>query len=109
MILFTALVFVGFAPSASKPASSVVVCGIDLVAMFIPNLAAQSIQVVVTVPGTSDPWLAGMPDGSVASCGPIQQCGFAPAQSAGPVQVWRRRISNNCLLLAKEEKTELCN
>ena len=36
--------------------------------------------VTVTVPGTSDPWLAGMPDGSTASGGDI-----APDQS--PVEV----------------------
>lgn len=42
--------------------------------------------VAVAVPGTSDPWLAGMPNGSLASCGVgFPPCDEAPAQS--PVQV----------------------
>ena len=45
----------------------------------VSNLpAAQTVS--VTVPGTSDPWLAGMPAGSTASSGDI-----APAES--PVEV----------------------
>jgi PEP-CTERM motif len=41
---------------------------------FVPSSRAGS--VVVVVPGTSDPWLAGMPNGSTASGGDV-----APAQS----------------------------
>lgn len=37
--------------------------------------------VLVPVPGTSDPWLAGMPDGSTASCWEPEGCDVAPAQS----------------------------
>src|SRR5579872_3028314 len=36
-------------------------------------------QTVIVVPGTSDPWLAGMPNGSTASCGPFgSECDVAP-------------------------------
>jgi len=38
--------------------------------------AAQAGPIIVTVPGTADPWLAGMPNGSAASAGDV-----APAQS----------------------------
>lgn len=43
-------------------------------------LPMVSHAVLITVPGTSDPWLAGMPDGATASSGDV-----APAHS--PVQV----------------------
>ena len=50
--------------------------------IFIAMLGAFGLvqAVPITVPGTSDPWLAGMPNGSTASLGDV-----APAQS--PVQV----------------------
>ena len=40
---------------------------------------------IITVPGTADPWLAGMPAGSTASAGPDVVPDTAPAQS--PVEV----------------------
>lgn len=43
-------------------------------------MSAQSATVAVQVPGTSDPWLAGMPNGSTASC-EAGVCDSAPAQS----------------------------
>ncbi len=56
-------------------------CSITLLAcvLFISN-PAVSAEATVLVPGTSDPWLAGMPPGSVAS-----QTDVAPTQS--PTQV----------------------
>ena len=42
--------------------------------------AAYAAPIIVSVPGTADPWLAGMPNGSTASSGDV-----APAQS--PVEV----------------------
>ncbi len=44
------------------------------------GLASSVSAVVISVPGTSNPWLAGMPNGSTASLGDV-----APAQS--PVEV----------------------
>ena len=42
--------------------------GISLLAMaFISLMSAPAFAIYVTVPGTADPWLAGMPDGSTAS------------------------------------------
>ncbi len=42
----------------------------------------------VNVPGTSDPWLAGMPTGSTASCGLSGgQCDVAPAEAPPPIAV----------------------
>jgi hypothetical protein len=54
-----------------------------VVASFLVLSAAAWAEVVVSVqvPGWSDPWLAGMPDGSVASCWPPEGCDVAPAQS----------------------------
>ncbi|MCC6729471.1 MAG: PEP-CTERM sorting domain-containing protein [Chthonomonadales bacterium] len=48
-------------------------------------------QVTVSVPGTSDPWLAGMPAGSTASSGDV-----APAQS--PVEVLGLTLVGGALL-----------
>jgi len=47
--------------------------------------ASGQIIVQLVVPGTSDPWLAGMPDGSIASCWEPQGCDTAPTHS--PQQV----------------------
>src|SRR5271157_1674909 len=53
-----------------------------LLAGMLPLYAATQ---VVVVPGTSDPWLAGMPNGSTASCGPSNnECDTAPAESPAP-------------------------
>jgi hypothetical protein len=43
--------------------------------------AAGQVTVAVAVPGYSDPWLAGMPDGSKASCWAPEGCDYAPDQS----------------------------
>lgn len=48
--------------------------------VFADRADAQSNSVTVTVPGTADPWLAGMPAGSTASCA-HGICDYAPAQS----------------------------
>ena len=53
--------------------------------VFVGNLLAQTTQ-PVAVPGTSDPWLAGMPSGSSASCG-AEGCDFAPAESSPGIAV----------------------
>ncbi len=46
-------------------------------------IAAPAFGYTITVPGTSDPWLAGMPDGASASYNPGsgEPADFAPAQS----------------------------
>lgn len=45
-------------------------------------LSVQAQAVIVTfVPGTSDPWLAGQPDGTTASGGPIDSLDVAPDHS----------------------------
>lgn len=51
-----------------------------LATVMLLALAAPAQAVIITTPGTSDPWLAGMPNGATASSGDV-----APAQS--PVQV----------------------
>jgi len=43
--------------------------------------ASGQTTVLVIVPGYSDPWLAGMPDGTTASCWPPEGCDIAPEQS----------------------------
>jgi hypothetical protein len=48
--------------------------------LLVLGLAPIAGAVTITVPGTADPWLAGMPDGSTASSGDV-----APTHS--PVQV----------------------
>ena len=52
---------------------------------------ASATTVNVIIPGTSDPWLAGMPDGSTASSGDI-----APNQS--PVQVSGLQLNSSDIL-----------
>jgi len=52
---------------------------------------ASATTVNVIIPGTSDPWLAGMPDGSTASAGDI-----APNQS--PVQVSGLQLNSSDIL-----------
>ena len=52
--------------------------GLGIIMMF--SAVARGDMVQVIVPGSADPWLAGMPDGSTASLGD-----FAPQQS--PVDV----------------------
>ncbi len=49
--------------------------------MAFPGPASGDISVQLIVPGYSDPWLAGMPDGSIASCWEPEGCDSAPAQS----------------------------
>lgn len=49
-----------------------------------PSFQSSGAGVTVAVPGTSDPWLAGMPNGSTASCD-LQRCDVAPQQS--PIEV----------------------
>ncbi len=59
-------------------------CGILLALVLpvaIPAPANGQITVPVVVPGWSDPWLAGMPDGSTASCWEPEGCDIAPDQS----------------------------
>ena len=51
-----------------------------IVALLLPALATAQVVVEVLVPGHADPWLAGMPDGSTASCC-LGHCDKAPAQS----------------------------
>ena len=51
-----------------------IVCGLMLVA-----IPAQS--ATLNVPGTSDPWLAGMPNGSLSNVGTPEPADVAPAQS----------------------------
>lgn len=56
--------------------------------VFAPIIAgpapASATTVEVAVPGQADPWLAGMPDGSTASCY-LGVCSVAPDQSPTPV------------------------
>jgi hypothetical protein len=47
---------------------------------LLGGTAAQAAPILISVPGTADPWLAGMPDGSTASSGDV-----APGQS--PIEV----------------------
>ena len=47
----------------------------------VPAPANGQVTVELLVPGISDPWLAGMPDGSIASCWEPEGCDSAPAQS----------------------------
>ncbi len=55
--------------------------------VFAGCLLAQTSQ-TVSVPGTSDPWLAGMPPGSTASCGLSGgPCDMAPAESPPGISV----------------------
>jgi hypothetical protein len=51
--------------------------------LFLLFIAMPAQGVTVNVPGTSDPWLAGMPNGSSASLNPLspEPGDFAPAQS----------------------------
>ena len=58
--------------------------------------------VVVTVPGTSDPWLAGMPPGSTASLGDV-----APAQSPAEV-TGLPFVAGNLLRFAATGSTDHC-
>jgi len=60
-----------------RPISMTVVL---LFATTLPAVA-DMVSVEVIVPGWSDPWLAGMPDGSIASCWEPQGCDVAPDQS----------------------------
>jgi hypothetical protein len=55
--------------------------------MFMAGSQMSRAAVTVTVPGTANPWLAGMPDGSIAGQGPSIDPGqdIAPAES--PVAV----------------------
>jgi len=53
-------------------------------ACTVHTAVAQSSLVTLTVPGTSDPWLAGTPAGTIASCyapGSSYGCDTAPAES----------------------------
>ncbi|MDM7913701.1 MAG: hypothetical protein QUU85_00335, partial [Candidatus Eisenbacteria bacterium] len=52
-----------------------------LIANAFPPLAGAQGVVPATVPGWSDPYLAGMPEGSTASCNFSELCDEAPAQS----------------------------
>ncbi len=56
-----------------------------LIAVVLPAAGPRSangeVTVPVVVPGWSDPWLAGMPDSSTASCWPPEGCDVAPYQS----------------------------
>lgn len=52
-----------------------------LVMVAILPAVVQAMSVEVIVPGWSDPWLAGMPDSSIASCWEPQGCDVAPYQS----------------------------
>jgi hypothetical protein len=49
-------------------------------ALAIAPAPASAVTVEVAVPGQADPWLAGMPDGSTASCY-LGICSVAPEQS----------------------------
>jgi len=62
-----------------------------LMLTLLGGTAAQAGPIIVSVPGTSDPWLAGMPNGSTASSGDV-----APAQS--PVEVLGLAFSPGSLL-----------
>lgn len=55
-------------------------CAVLLLPLSLASNRAYADTVIVTVPGTADPWLAGMPPGSTASITDV-----APAQS--PVQI----------------------
>jgi hypothetical protein len=48
---------------------------------MVPVPTHGQITIPVTVPGWSDPWLAGMPDGATASCWEPEGCDVAPKQS----------------------------
>jgi hypothetical protein len=55
---------------------------IALLVMVAPGPAQGDVTVEVDVPGSADPWLAGMPDGASASCCPGGWgCSHAPMQS----------------------------
>ncbi|MCE5242615.1 MAG: PEP-CTERM sorting domain-containing protein [Syntrophobacteraceae bacterium] len=61
----------------SKTAAKVLLC----IGIFAFLALCVTPAYSVTVPGTSDPWLAGMPDGSTASKGGGEPYDVAPAQS----------------------------
>lgn len=65
--------------TSSKTAARVLL-GIGIF-VFLALCVTPAYSVTVTVPGTSDPWLAGMPNGSTASQGGGEPADVAPAQS----------------------------
>jgi hypothetical protein len=70
----------------------VALCCAAFCALLVPaGPAARANPVLLTVPGTSNPWLAGMPDGSPASI-----TDFAPGQS--PVLVTGLTLSPGLIL-----------
>ena len=56
------------------------VFALALTLTLLGGTAVQAAPILITVPGTADPWLAGMPNGSTASSGDV-----APGQS--PIEV----------------------
>jgi len=71
---------------------------VALAVLASASLPAAYAQVDVAVPGWSDPWLAGMPDGSSASCfPPTGECDYAPQQSP--------RLVSGLTLIAGEDLT----
>ena len=68
----------------AKRIASVTMPGLIVLTLLCGLPAPASADVIVIVPGTSDPWLAGMPNGSTASAG---GGGFDIAPTHSPVEV----------------------
>jgi hypothetical protein len=60
-------------------AANVSLCFVSFAFLILVTTPAHSIT--VNVPGTSDPWLAGMPDGSLSNVGTPEPADVAPDQS----------------------------
>jgi PEP-CTERM motif len=73
-----------------------------LIAMAVALGLTASANASTIVPGTSDPWLAGMPDGSTASV-----LDTAPAQS--PVQVLLAFLPGDVLTFSATGSTDHCD
>ena len=76
--------------SITKPTPKLPMCGLLVIAV-LPTLSclAQPQVVTVNVPGKANPWLAGMPDGSVAGSG------YDTAPNASPVQAPGVQVSSS--------------
>jgi hypothetical protein len=65
--------------TAAVPFSWLIPFGVFALVIAVPA-PTSAVTAEVSVPGQADPWLAGMPDGSTASCY-LGVCSVAPAQS----------------------------
>lgn len=63
--------------------------------LLISSVVLAQTSVTVVVPGSADPWLAGMPNGAIATCAPPNLCDRAPGES--PVRVPLQLTPGNVL------------